>query len=179
MAVSSEQYIKETIKNIESHLALQDRKLYTAHQPLPTNYVPELDITPLLDDDQTNFYQSQISILRWMIELGHLDIYVHVAQLSSYMVQPNQGHLEAIYCIYGYLKAHSWSTMVFDDTYVNWFDGDFPQQNWTDFYPDVKEDKPHNAPEPRGMPVQINAFIDASHAQNKITRCSHTGILIS
>jgi hypothetical protein len=28
------------------------------------------------------------------------------------------------------------------------------------------------------MPIQINAFIDASHARNKITRRSHTGILI-
>jgi len=28
------------------------------------------------------------------------------------------------------------------------------------------------------MPVQINALVDASHAQNKITRHSHTGILI-
>jgi len=177
-AMSSAQYVKEAIENIELHLVLQDRKLYTSHQPLPTNYVPELDITPLLDDDQTNFYQSQISILRWMIELGRLDIYVHVAQLSSFLVQPRQGHMEAVYCIYGYLKAHSRSTMVFDDTYVNWYDGDFPQPDWTDFYPDVKDDKPHNAPEPRGMPVQINAFVDANHAQNKVTRRSHTGILI-
>jgi len=68
--------------------------------------------------------------------------------------------------------------MVFDDKYVNWYDRDFAEYDWTDFYVDIKEDIPFNAPEPRGMPVQINAFIDANHAQNKITRCSHTGILI-
>ena len=28
------------------------------------------------------------------------------------------------------------------------------------------------------MPIQINAFVDASHARNKVTRRSHTGILI-
>ncbi len=28
------------------------------------------------------------------------------------------------------------------------------------------------------MPVQINMFVDASHARNKVTRRSHTGILI-
>jgi hypothetical protein len=176
--MSSAQYIKEAIKNIELHLALQDQKLFNSHQPLPTNFTPELDITPLLDDHQANFYQSQISILRWMVELGRLNIYVHVAQFSSFLVQHCQGHMEAVYCLHGYLKAHSRTTMVFDDTYVNWYDGDFPQQDWTDFYPDVKEDKPNNAPEPRGMPVQINVFIDAYHAQNKVTRRSHTGIHI-
>jgi hypothetical protein len=35
-----------------------------------------------------------------------------------------------------------------------------------------------NAPQPKGMPVQIHVFVDASHARNKITRRSHTGILI-
>jgi hypothetical protein len=35
-----------------------------------------------------------------------------------------------------------------------------------------------NAPPPRGLPVQINAFVDASHARNRLNRCSHTGNLI-
>jgi hypothetical protein len=79
-----------------------------------TDYVPELDVTPFLDEEETNFYQSQISILRWMVELGRLDLFVYVALLSSYLYQPWQGHLEAIYYMYGYLKAHNRSTMVFD-----------------------------------------------------------------
>ena len=37
---------------------------------------------------------------------------------------------------------------------------------------------PPNAPPPRGHPVQINAFLDADHAGNKVTRRSHTGIMI-
>ncbi len=68
--------------------------------------------------------------------------------------------------------------MVFDSEYINWCEDDFPIQDWSDFYPDAAEDIPSNAPEPRGMAVQINAFIDASHARNKVTRHSHTGILI-
>jgi hypothetical protein len=139
-----------------------------------TDYHPELDITPYLDDNDTNFFQSQVSILRWMVELGRLDIYVQVAMLSSYLSQPRQGHLEAIYYIYGYLKSHERSTMVFDSDYVNWKDEDFPEYDWSDFYQHVKEEIPTNAPKPRGMPIQINAFIDASHARNKITRRLHT-----
>ncbi len=177
-ALSSAQYIKEAIKNMEAHLKTRDRKLYPVHQPMHTEYAPELDITPLLNAEETNFYQSQVSILRWMVELGRLDLYVYVAFLSSYLWQPRQGHLEAIYYLYGYLKAHDRSTMVFDSNYIDWKDEDFPSYDWTDFYQVTNDELPPNAPAPRGMPVQINAFVDASHARNKVTRRSHTGILI-
>ena len=177
-ALSSSQYVKEAIKNVEVHLTEHNRILRKVHQPLPTGYYPELDITPLLQDEDINFYQSHISILRWMVELGRLDIYVHVAMLSSFFTQPRYGHMEAIYNIYGYLKAHDRSTMVFDDSYIQWKDSDFPEHDWSDFYRDAIEDIPPNAPKARGLPVQINAFVDANHAGNKITRRSQTGILI-
>jgi len=177
-ALSSEQYIKEALKNIESHLADKGRTLRKSNQPMPSSYLPELDITPLLQEDDVHFYQSQISILRWMVELGRLDIYINVALLSSYLTAPRQGHLEALYCIYGYLKSHTRSTMVFDDSYVNWDENSFTSFDWTDFYGNVEEEEPPNAPPPRGKQVQINAFVDANHARNKITRRSQTGILI-
>ncbi len=70
------------------------------------NYHPELDITPTLDADDTNLYQSYTSILRWIVELRQLDIYVHVAFLSSFLTNPRIGHMEAVYHIFGYLKYH-------------------------------------------------------------------------
>jgi hypothetical protein len=177
-ALSSEPYVKEAIKNIEKHLAEQNRTLRKSNQPMPTSYLPELDITPLLTEQEIHFYQSQISILRWMVELGRLDIYINVALLSSYLTAPRQGHLEAIYCIYGYLKSHMRSTMVFDDAYINWNEKDFTSYDWTDFYGNVQEEIPKNAPQPRGKPVQLNVFVDANHARNKLTRRSQTGILL-
>jgi hypothetical protein len=147
-ALSSAQYVKEAIKNMEAHLKNKDHKLYPVHQPMHTDYSPELDVSPHLSDEDINFYQSQISILRWMVELGRLDIYIHVALLSSYLCQPRMGHLEAVYYLFGYLKAHDRSTMVFDSEYINWRNEDFPIQDWTDFYQNVEEDIPRNAPEP-------------------------------
>jgi hypothetical protein len=47
-----------------------------------------------------------------------------------------------------------------------------------DFYQYANEEAPSNLLSPRGLPVQINVFIDANHEGNKLTRCSHTGILI-
>lgn len=113
-----------------------------------------------------------------MVELGHLDIYINIALLSSFLVHPRKGHMEAIYHIYGYLKNHNRSTMVFDDATIHWKDTDFTEFDWTEFYQDAKESIPPNAPQPRGNPVQINAFVDANHARNGVTRRSHTGILL-
>jgi hypothetical protein len=104
-------------------------------------------------------YQSQISILCWVVELGCLDIYINISLLSSFLVHPQRGHMEANYHIYGYLKHHNHSTMVFDDATINRKDADFTEFDWTDFYQDSKENIPPNAPEPRGNPEQINKCI--------------------
>jgi len=85
-----------------------------------TWFHPKLDITLLLQDEEINFYQSQISILCWMVKLGRVDIYVNVAILSTFLASPREGHLEAVYSIHGYLKSHNRSNMVFDPSYVNW-----------------------------------------------------------
>ena len=45
-------------------------------------------------------------------------------------------------------------------------------------YPDAQEEFPPNAPKPRGKPVQINCFVDSDHAGDRITRRSHTGIIL-
>jgi len=177
-AISSEQYVKEAIRNVENNLQRQNRKLPKVYQPLPSNYHPELDITPLLTDDEVNLYQSYVSILRWIVELGRLDIYVHVAFMSAYLSNPRVGNMEAILYIFGYLKAHDRSTMVFDPGYLQWKDSDFLECDWTDFYPNASEEIPSKAPPSRGLPVQINCFVDANHAGNKLNRRSHSGILI-
>jgi len=107
--------------------------------PLPSGYQPELDATPLLTDEAINYYQS---------ELGRIDIYVDVAKLSHYLVNPRQGHLQAMYHIYAFLKRHDRCTMVFDDKILTFSSADFPEFDWMDFYGDVEEAIPPNAPEP-------------------------------
>lgn len=68
---------------------------------------------------------------------------------------------------------------MLSSTWIMWCEqAGFEEYNWKDFYGDVKEAVPPHAPPPRGHPVQINAFVDADHAGNKVTRRSHTGILI-
>jgi len=92
--------------------------------------------------------------------------------------EPRIGHLEQVLHIFSYLKHHANSHLVFDPQYVSWEKADFQDHDWQEFYKDASEAMPPNAPEPRGHAVQMNAFVDANHAGNKITRRSHTGIII-
>ena len=45
-------------------------------------------------------------------------------------------------------------------------------------YRDAEEHIQNDTPKPRGLPVWITCYCDSSHAANKVTRKSHTGIVI-
>ena len=70
---SAEQYLKNAIKEVKEQLgkALKAGKVMT---PLEPDYHPEVDTSPLLDDDCANYYQSMIGILIWACELGRIDV---------------------------------------------------------------------------------------------------------
>jgi hypothetical protein len=178
-SMSSDTYVKQAIKTAEAQLDEQGLRLKTkVSTTLPSGYRPEMDISEELNAKGANRFQEMIGILRWSVELGRIDIATPVALLSSFLAAPRRGHLEAVYHVFAYLKAHDRSKIVFDDNTVDWDSTKFAKVDWTDFYPDATEPIPPNAPEPRGKPVQINCFVDADHAGNKVTRRSHSGILI-
>ena len=58
-------------------------------------YDPELDTSPELDPDAASYYLTIIGILRWMVELGRIDIITKVSLLSSHVALPRGGHMEA------------------------------------------------------------------------------------
>ena len=66
------------------------------------------------------------------------------------------------------LKPKKKSSIIFDEKRVTWNEADFQEHDWTDLYRDVKEPLPPNAPVPRGNAVQMNCFVDADHASNRI-----------
>jgi hypothetical protein len=73
---SSSQYVKEAVKNIEAYISKHKGKLLSGktRSPMETDYRPELDVTPALGPTEANYYQSQIGVLRWVVELGRMDI---------------------------------------------------------------------------------------------------------
>jgi hypothetical protein len=178
-SMNCQHYIKEAIRCLEVELNKSGMTLKgKPNTPMQTSYRPELDVSPLLDPDQANYYASLIGILRWAIELGRIDIYIDVSLLSSHLAQPRVGHMQQVLHIFAYLKCHEQSTIVFDPNPIVWDECQFQKYDWKEFYGDITEPIPPNAPPPRGNAVQINAFVDADHAGNKLTRRSQTGILI-
>jgi hypothetical protein len=179
--MSSSKYVQEAVRNVEVYLERNYRGLRLvkkASAPFPTNYCPELDTTAELDEDGVSFYQSQVGVLRWMVELGQIDIITEASKLALYMMMPCEGHLNALLHVFSYLRSKHNARLVLDPTYPTIDGSKFKECNWKHFYGDVKEAVPPRAPESRGKEVDIRLFVDADHAGDKLTRRSRTGFII-
>ena len=93
-AFGSAQYVKAAVSNVKEYLSKQGKSLPTkVKTPLSNGYRPEIDISEELDNEGASYYQSLIGILRWMVELGRVDICCEVSMMSSHLALPRQGHL--------------------------------------------------------------------------------------
>jgi hypothetical protein len=181
--MSSDSYVKAALDNTETWLSKQANGTFgkalktKVSSMLPSGYKPELDVSDELDDDMTSYYQQQIGVLRWMVELGRGDIAQEVSSLAAYCALPREGHLGAIFHLYAYLKKYPRSKMVFDPTKMDW--DAHPDCDWSDFYPIDKTvlDIP-GMPKPLGDSIQTTCFVDSDHAGDVATRRSRTGVLI-
>ena len=188
--MGSETYVKQAINNLKKRLdkegyifnkKLSDTKI-SAPQPFTAvNYRPELDTSDECSDEQVTFYQNLIGILRWIVELGRIDIAYEVSVLSRYLVCPRTGHLVQALHIFKYLDIHRKNELAFDPAYHDVEDPVLVRtriSNMKEMYPDAQEDLPPNAPPARGKPMEVNCFVDSDHAGDKVTRRSQTGILL-
>ena len=114
--------------------------------------------------------------MRWMVELGRIDIATEVSMLAAYSAAPRQGHLAAVLHVFAYLKKHPRSKLVLDPKYVD--HDPHTEHDWKDFYGDAKEIIPDDMPDPLGMHMQMTCFVDSDHAGDMVTRRSRTGVLI-
>jgi ribosomal protein L31E len=180
-AMSPSKYVKDAVANAEIYLAenFGGRKLLKrASAPWPTDYVAELDTSKELNSTLASYYQSQIGVLHWMVELGRVDIITEVSTLASYMALPREGHLDAVFHVFAYLKIKHNSRMVFDPSYPEIDASTFQEHDWTEFYGDIKEAIPPDRPKSRGKEIDIRMFVDSDHAGDKLTRRSRTGFFV-
>ena len=98
---------------------------------LQTSYRPEIDTTPELSPTDTAYYQYLIGMLRWMVELGRVDICLEVSMISSHLALPREGHLEQVNHIFAHIKKYYNTEMVFDPTVPEINESDFEQKDWT------------------------------------------------
>jgi hypothetical protein len=106
--LSPSKYVVHAVKNCQLHLTEKLAGRYSilawADNPFPVDYDPSTDLTDILDPDCSSFYQHLIGVMRWMVELGCIDIATEVAMLSSYLACPRKGHLENALHVMGYLR---------------------------------------------------------------------------
>ncbi len=78
-----------------------------ADNPFPVDYDPSTDLSDMLDPDCYSFYQHLIDVMRWMVELGCIDIATEVSILSSYLACLREGHLENALHVMGYISTEA------------------------------------------------------------------------
>ena len=176
--MSSDTYVKRAVEDVERELPENQKLIGKASTPMSQGYHPEADGSPLLDDKRLNYYQTLIGVMRWICELGRIDIVYDCSKLSRYLAAPREGHLEQVLHVFAYLKRHPRSKIVFDDFEPPLAGLGYAAHDWSELYPGAAEVLPNNLPEARGKPVMTTCFVDADHAGCLATRRSQTGILI-
>ena len=112
------------------------------------------------------------------MELRIIDIIANASILALQLSLPQEGHLEAVFHIFGYLKGHYNARMVLYPTYPTPDLSMFQEHDWCGFYGDVKEPIPTNAPDPRGKEVYLRIIVYSDHAVDKINRQYRTRYII-
>jgi hypothetical protein len=85
--MSADTYVKRAVADVVPNLDELGQRLKThVTTPMAKEYCSESDATPDLDERKATYFQGLIGILRWIVELGRVDIMVSVAMLSRLLV---------------------------------------------------------------------------------------------
>eukprot|EP00957_Ditylum_brightwellii_P136358 10399500-Ditylum_brightwellii.AAC.1 len=136
--MSSDEYVKAAVVKVERDLEKEE-----------------------LDDDGVAKYQGYMGVFHQMIELGQIDILTKASYLAFHQALPCEGHLEACYSTFAYLRKHL--TMA-----------TFKDADWVNFYGDVTEEIPDDMPKPLGNSVQMKAWFYSDHTGNLVTSAKNT-----
>ena len=75
--------------------------------PLASGYRPELDQSCELNSERLNYFQGLIGVLRWICELGGLDIMMPVSMLSRYLVSSNSGSVSSTPLLMSHVSSNT------------------------------------------------------------------------
>jgi hypothetical protein len=148
---------------------------------MQTSYRPELDVSPELQPTDAAYYMSLIGVLRWIVELGRVDVCLECSMLSSHLALPREGHLYQLFQCFACLKKYHNTEMVYDTSDPVMDESVFESKDWTSSefgHLQGKKELPTNMPEPRGQGFVISAKVDADHASDTVTRRSRTGFFV-
>jgi hypothetical protein len=176
LCIKPKKFIEKMCDAYESHFG--ERPQHQVRSPLEPGDHPETDLSPLLDDDDTQVYQSLIGTLQWAVSLARFDIASAVMTMSSFRAAPRQGHLMRVRRICCYLSKMRDGAIRIRVNEPDYSDIPHIQHDWAhSVYGEVVEDIPDDIPEPRGHYVRITHHVDANLYHDYLTGRSVTGIL--
>ncbi|KAL7475938.1 hypothetical protein ACHAW6_001835 [Cyclotella cf. meneghiniana] len=175
-------YVQQAVRNIETFLKSNLDGRYSlpkrAKNSFPCDYAPDEDVSLLLEPDVAKFYKQLMGIMRWMYELGRIDICTNVSMLSLYSTMLHEGHLETTLHVFSFLKSKSNLRLIFDPMEPDVRKSDFVECDWREFYAGATKAIPPNASKPLGKGVTLRMFVDSDHAGDKLSRRSRTRFFI-
>ena len=176
LCVGPKKYIEKMAVEYERLFGSAPSRKYAS--PLEKNDHPELDDSPLLDEEGIRRYQSLIGTLQWTITLGRFDIGTAVMTMSSYRTAPREGHLERLKRICGYLYKMKDGFIRIRTEEPDYSDLPTQDYDWSkSVYGDVKERLPDGVPPTRGKRVVLTTYKDANLYHDLSTGRAVTGVL--
>jgi hypothetical protein len=96
----STKYLTKVFPLIEKII---DKRLGKASTPTKTDWRPEIDDTPLINDDLRHKYQKLMGIGIWLITTTRIDITYSISTLSRYTHIAREGHFADLIRVFEYL----------------------------------------------------------------------------
>ena len=153
-------------------------RLWEHKNPPPAEGHPELDESPLIDDQGLKLYQTLIGMAQWTCTIGRLDISFTVLSLSRFSTAPRAGHLQLAIYMFGYLKKHPNHNLVIDSGPLivpEEFTSSTFHPDFLEDYPNAHEELDQTMLEAFGSELETSIFAD--HAHDQKTRRSISGII--
>ena len=167
--------MKAAFENVKNYVNKSEHLKMPPHcnTPIQTSYRPELDVTSELPPHEASYYMSLIGILRWITELGRVDICLKVSMISSHAALPGEGHLQQVLHIFSYLDKYHNIEFFFDPSNPIIDERKFNRKDWTcSEYEHVKGNEvlPGNMPLTRGLGFVMRAKVNAEHSRDTVSR---------
>jgi hypothetical protein len=114
--MSSYDYVVAAVKTVKETLKDSPKWKLPKNAPTPMTsaYVPELDGSSELGQEDHTYFQELIGTLRWTTEIGRVDVLLEVLLLSQYQAAPREGHMEQALRIFAFLDTFPKLTLYYD-----------------------------------------------------------------
>ena len=120
---------------------------------------PDLDLIPLLCDEQHLLQQHLVGMSEWAVQTRSFYICFTLTPLNRFSAAPRKGNTSRLVKIFGYLQSVTgiWKSIVIQPEDIENISGKGANvKYWLEKYPNTSEDIDEVLPEPRGYPISTS-----------------------